>query len=657
MDYVTTLPVQVQVIAVILAVLTLLFLGLYVTPGLAFRIKIGRLLANLKTIKETKDSDPTEVFASDKTLVHLWQEYRDTLHVQKEVNPRTGVQEVINLRSTVPAETFFSTQALVDSRLRTEFFKHLPGIFTGIGIIGTFLGLIQGLQAFDVSENTEVVRASLRTLLHGVYGAFVISAAAITLAMVVTLLEKWIATGLYRKVEELAYLLDSMYESGAGEEYLGRLVKASEDSASQTKILKDALVADLKQVLSELTEQQIKANAAGNQQLGQQIVEGLYTGLKEPLDKISGAVERIGGSHADAISRVLTDSISALTQRIQELFGGQITGINQLQQQTVQALQAAVAQLKQMAASVDAAGQKATDAMATKLTEALGAMETRQQVINERVAEFVESIRSLVRESQSETSQKLQETIAQLGNTVSEMVGSLKEQAERAGQSHEERKRKMTENTTQVVASLGGQIETVLAKVSEISGEIRTSVETMRTATTDAVNRMNSGAETLFVAASDFAKAGQGVTGALTQATNVADKFSKAAGAIATSALTLEGVVADYKATRETLAAMLTELLATVESAKKEATLTADVLSRIEGATTKLVQAQQEADQYLERVSEVLGQSHQEFADNMRKTLGEANRQFYEQLSSATALLREGIQELDATLAEAGARR
>lgn len=47
------------------------------------------------------------------------------------------------LRATVPAETFFTEQALVDTPLRTEFFKHVPGILTGIGIIGTFYGLLR----------------------------------------------------------------------------------------------------------------------------------------------------------------------------------------------------------------------------------------------------------------------------------------------------------------------------------------------------------------------------------------------------------------------------------------------------------------------------------------------------------------------------------
>ena len=657
MNYFSALPVQVQVIAVLLTLLTMLFIGMFWVPGILFRLRMRRVLARLKGLKDPNKGELGNIFEVDATLNHLWQEYQDTIHEQKTINPKTGVQEVVAYRSTMPAETFFSNQTLVDSRLRTEFFKHLPGIFTGLGIIGTFLGLLEGLRAFHITDNPQVVRQSLDALLLGVLHAFLVSAAAISLAMILTFIEKWTTSSLYRAVEELTFFLDGLFESGAGEEYLARLVTASESSASQTKILKDALVTDLKQVLSELTDRQIAANATGNQQLGAQIVKSLETGLREPLDRISGAVAQIGGSQSDAMGRVLTDSIAALTQRIQELFGGQITGINELQQQTIQALQTAVTKLEQMAANVDSAGQRATDAMSTRLTEALGAMEARQQVMNSQMAEFVGQIRNLISQSQTETNQKLQETLAQLGGTVTEMVNSLKAQAEQAGHAHEERERRITDNTTQAVSSLGGQVETVLATVVEVSKEIRGSVEVMRAATTDAITRMNTGAETMYVASSEFKDAGKAVAGVLTQATNVSDKLSQAAGAISTSTRTLESAVADYKTTRDTLAEMLVQLGRLVDSAKREAALTDDVLSRIEDATAKLVQAQKEADTYLEGISSVMGEAHDTFTMNMEKTLGQANRQFYEQISNATGLLRSAILELEGTLAGIGPRK
>ena len=105
-------------------------------PALYQSWKLGRFKKRLEKT-DSKDLDElSELFKSDKILSHLWEEFRDTLHEQKDLDA-SGSHQITAIRQTVPAETYFSEQILVHSPLRTEFFKHLPGILTGIGIIGT----------------------------------------------------------------------------------------------------------------------------------------------------------------------------------------------------------------------------------------------------------------------------------------------------------------------------------------------------------------------------------------------------------------------------------------------------------------------------------------------------------------------------------------
>ncbi|MFZ1964478.1 MAG: hypothetical protein WAU78_13615, partial [Roseiarcus sp.] len=76
----------------------------------------------------------------------------------------------------------------------------------------------------------------------------------------------------YKRVDEITTRLDGLFSSGAGEEYLARLTRASEDSAAQSKILKDALVGDLERILTGLTKQQIEAQGTGIQRMSQDLV-------------------------------------------------------------------------------------------------------------------------------------------------------------------------------------------------------------------------------------------------------------------------------------------------------------------------------------------------------------------------------------------------
>ena len=119
-------------------------------------------------------------------LARIWAEYAETLHPQAG----TGDERTTRWRATTLAETFFTEQALVDSPLKTEFYKHLPGILTGLGIIGTFTGLIIGLIHFDVSLDPTQAQSQLRNLINSVGHAFFVSAVAISLAMLFTWIEK-----------------------------------------------------------------------------------------------------------------------------------------------------------------------------------------------------------------------------------------------------------------------------------------------------------------------------------------------------------------------------------------------------------------------------------------------------------------------------------
>jgi hypothetical protein len=288
-EFIQTAPIVIQTVAAVILLFILFFLLRFVVPGVWIWFRLRGVVRRLRHLRKTDDRNPAPTFARSRTLSHLWTEYEDTLHAQRAFDTETGTLKPAVLRSTVPAAMVFTTETLVDSRLATEFFKHLPGLFTGVGIIGTFFGLIHGLQAFRVSEKAAVVRTSLEGLMHGVSAAFIVSASAIAAAMVVTFIEKLLITGLYRKVENITFELDGMFESGAGEEYLARLVKASEDAADQSKILKDALITDLERILSNLTEQQIRAQTQGSLELAKQFAESLTVGLQGPLALVSGA--------------------------------------------------------------------------------------------------------------------------------------------------------------------------------------------------------------------------------------------------------------------------------------------------------------------------------------------------------------------------------
>lgn len=671
-------PPHLLVTGGLLTVLLLAFIVLFLLPGALHWLRLRKALAGVKTFtRKTPPGEFKKLFSKDKSLSHLWAEYQESLHVQRA--QREGQMVVTAVRSTIAADAYFNGQFVVDSRLRTEFFKHFPGIFTGLGIIGTFAGLIEGLREFQVSENAATVRASLESLMHAVGGAFLISAAAITAAMVVTFLEKLLLAALYRKTENIAQGIDACFEAGAGEEYLSRLVSASEASASQSKILKDALVKELGDILRELTSsqlsigqqlhtqlaqrieetsnRQVAAAREDNQVLGDVIAGSIERSLQGPLETIASSVAAASNDQSASAVKMLNDIMVSFSQRLNDLFGGQINGINELNKQTAQGMKDAVAALNTLVGKLADSGKKTSDDMATQMAASIKAMEERQATINAQTEIFVGQIQDLVKSSQIETQLKVQSTLESIGQQMATILGSLNESQSRVFESNQKREASMADRASTVVSAMAGSVQEAVRELSAASQNMTQSVSTLALATASSVEKMNVGTARLDAAATHFASAGDRVTDVMRQAAVVSERLSNLSGSLTTSSGALQEALRDYSSQRDSVSSLLIELRATVELTKKEASLAGDILQHIEASTTKLGQAQKSADEYLDGVSEVLADSSEAFRESVVSTLAKVNHDFHTNLSSAVALLSTSVQELEVSLGSLAPRR
>lgn len=646
------------------AIVTLFLLGFvasfvvyFLKPAWGLNAKLKAIIQNVEQARARNSRDLASCFEPDAKISALWNEYRETLHVQKDLDVQTGEMVESAIRSTVPAEMILSPHSVVDGRVHAEFFKHLPGIFTGIGIIGTFTGLLSGLRAFKISDDSGVVRDSLTNLLHGVSEAFFVSAIAIFLAMLITVVEKYLLNSLYRKVTQLAHEIDATYEAGAGEEYLARLVTSSEDAASQTKILKDALVADLREILTELADRQINATVQRSSELGTTIAGALTDALKGPLDQIAGAVGQVSQDQSSAVTKLLTDVLASFSDRLENMFGAQLSGIGDMQQRTIDAMQTAVSKLQDLTDNVEAAGTRASDAMSTKLLEVVQAVEAKQAAMSEELRTVIDEIRSSTGEMQEATQTRVQGMLTTLGEGMARAISAIERQAADRSRLQAEEDGRRAEAAAGHVGQMRESVGAISSNVNGLLEAIREMTAGVQTATRDAFVRLNGGADTLLAAANKLENSGREVVGGFDRIANVTTGLSEAAGSVAGAARGLDSVISDYRSARDAVATMVQDLRATVENASREASLTAEVLGRIEGATQKLVAAQTEADGFLDEVADVIGQSHEKFSEGMRGVVVEANREFHTQLSRATGMLKEAIQELEASLPSSGPQK
>lgn len=543
------------------------FLGPSVRHWLRLR-KIWKLLRSEPFAQERNPDQLAEVFKGDKHLSHQWAEYRKTLY---DSLPTTSGIASTEWRSTIAAESIWNGELIVDSRVHADFFKHVPGIFTGLGIIGTFLGLIEGLSKFKVSNITQngdvltqqsaasLAQASLESLMHAVGEAFFISASAIICAMVATFLEKLMLNALYIKVDDIAGYLDAKFAAAAPEKFLEQTASYTEESATQLKQLKSELLKDLTPILYDLSERQaqmlermagtfqdriaetaqrqIDASRDNSTEMAGTISGAIKDGLKGPLDEIKAAVTQASGDQSAGAIEMLQDVMTHFSQKLNDLFGGQITGINELNQRTAKTMEDAVLKLNELVGSLQDAGKSSTESMAEQMTkaitnmearqaeitlatqalvgelksaieqgqtatasgiksssdemarrmaEAVEKMEQRQESINQRTQEFVEQIKALVANTQTETSSQLQSTLNTLGEQLGMMLQNFQTVQQGVISANQQREQETAQQTQAAVGALADRSKEFVSEVESLLSQTQNQTKaTMETTIQD----------------------------------------------------------------------------------------------------------------------------------------------------------------------------
>jgi hypothetical protein len=474
-------PFFAYLIFAVLTGLTIWFIVAFFWPSILLGRVLSPLPAALKGVSKGDLDGIRALFAAQRDLQKFWPQYEETLHKQHDFIAGDSTRRCVSIRATLPAEAFFNAQNIIEPYVKSELFKHFPGIYTGIGILGTFGGLITGLKSFHIDNDASAVRSSLQSLLSLVSEAFVVSAVAIGLAMLLTFVEKLRIERLVATLQKVCHEIDRHFMAGVLEEYLERLVTSSEESATQTKILKDSLVVDLKQILEDVTERQIQANAGSPAQIGNHFRDAIQANLAEPLNQIAAGISHERKSSGEVLTAALGDVLTAFSQKLEDMFGGQVNGIADLQQQTINSLIGAAGQLEKMAANLDQAGQNATERMAERLIEALETMSVRQKSINDDMSTFVHGIQRIVAESQTESAERLRMMLTGLGGQMAGMVEELRSQAESATETHRDQQDRLTQATGSALQTISMEISQSLAamtsKLSELIADTSSNAE------------------------------------------------------------------------------------------------------------------------------------------------------------------------------------
>lgn len=640
-------------------------------------------------------------------LKHAWNEFEESLHSQYELED--GEEKIVRIRATAPSASFFSEQQLVDIPLNTEFFKHLPGILTGVGIIGTFYGLMIGLNHFDPST-PEQVSSSVNNLLRDVLYAFLGSAFAITFSILITWLEKFCLAKCYKYLEKFTAALDALYDSGVGEEYLASLVKSSNESATQARHLKESLVTDLRDMLLHLANSQKVENERlattlsttyreTGQQFAEQVSGAIENSLKSPLDKIAGAVQTASGDQSGMVQNMLQDVLTAFMAKLDTTFGQQFTNLNEMMGQTVgaiqtmqtgfgallqdmrqvsddsrqgsaqlieqllsemksgqQAMQAGMndmlTSLQASVAKIGAEGEGAGERMARQLEKMFADSEAREKAQAEHMTAFIEAIQNSVQQGQSATMEKMAASVESLGEQLGSLFGQIDKGQQQISANQQANQQSLHEQTQRVMSEVDDQIKQL---VETVASQHQGTTETLRLLaeqTNRQIQDMHTGADKMRLAAERFEHAGDRVSEANHLTADVLNKAQSAGSSLSLATSELTSVVADYRNNREAVSKSIAMLELLAANTQSEQTTRTQFIADLKQHGERLQSYNREAQAFLENVSDVLGKGFEDFSEGVSRSLDKTLGKLDVEMAKASTLLAGSVEQIGESVSE-----
>lgn len=648
--------------AIFVSVVMFFFIKEYWIPAKKLAKEFDEIIKNVnqgESFQESKSS-LNSLLSENSTLKHAWENYKNSLHdIREEVD---GEFQIISSRSTVSSDMFFSQIAIIDTPLKVDFYKHIPGIITGVGIIATFLGLLFGLLAFDPASDPAKVQSSLALLLGGVGEAFMASGLAILIAMLITWKEKFWLRECYEKLEQLTTAIDLKFEPDeTSEEYLSQLLKSSQANETNARQLKDSLVNDLKTMMTNLIDENKKNQLAFTAQLTEsysktskdmadQIGQSISDNLQAPLEKIASSVQQVSGDQSSAVQELMTDVLTAFMTKLESTFGSQMTGMSEMMTQSVSAMKEMQLGFTQLLTDMKVNSESSAKNLETQMTKMIEDIQSKQNAMAEQMnlmidhlSKGAEKIGEQGQHTIDQLNGKVSELIGHMGGTMSSVMADIAKQRIEQDQVIADNQQKLHEHSSTLINNLGAEIKELIVHSQNAVDVYKDNIQKLTHVTTESIAGMNNGAEKMRLASEQINSAGTSLISVTDKTSQLISEVTATSTHLTSASNNLLSLLGDYKNSQDAVNKAIGALEGLIQQAQSEAGMSTKMLDDMNQMTTALNQVKKEIQDYLEQVSDVLVKS---FGASVETSLNHSLGIYDNTLDQAVKRLSSGVEGL-----------
>lgn len=427
-----------------------------------------------------------------------WKEFVETL-----VLPEPDSGEPI--RNTGEVSRYLNDATIIFPKVPFGFYHSVPNLLTGLGILGTFLGLAAGVGSASsgLSSGTpSEITASLQELLAGASLAFMTSIAGILCSILFVPVERMTSRRLHMAVDEWVGVIESRVErvTPAGVALLQ--LREARRAATQLERFNTELIFSLEQAL----EEKIAGRLSPQLERLVETVEGLRQDrstdagqmIEQVLARFADAMQERTGSQFDEMATIVADLNRTLKDSTD--------GLTQTQKDVRTALDSVMATVRD---SMDAGAASMTETLQQSLGDVTRVLADASGSLAERLTASSTAAATELRDAMGSVTRELADTGVDAVSKISGSLSGLNTAAENLDRSSRQSERTLAEMTKFVdqINTLRSTIDAAQRQIIEVAEPVGRAAVDIRAAsdktaeimarTSDMVDRVDTLVNTL----------------------------------------------------------------------------------------------------------------------------------------------------------------
>jgi chromosome segregation ATPase len=252
--------------------------------------------------------------------------FREFNHHLVYIPKQDGSHEML-LRRSIDAEEVFTDDRFAPGLSSNRLFQALPGVLTGLGVLGTFVGLQLGIGGLDLHD-LKKLETSIVPLIQGCAVAFSTSVWGVGASLLFSLFEKLLEGFALGGVRQLQQRMDGLIPRYVPEEAMADLARSSRGSEDLLKGLAIAIGDEMQKAIgrlgAEIKDAVVNATKEGQGPLAEQAAQLLSTAITAELGKLKDTIDDMG----QRFTADFVDVSKDLNRQVQA-FGPAITSLAQ----------------------------------------------------------------------------------------------------------------------------------------------------------------------------------------------------------------------------------------------------------------------------------------------------------------------------------------